>query len=71
MSCRPDHKVLRQFKRNIVINIAAPHHPVGSAIQADSWNKAACRNLPTRVTRVAFTVAVNGALQSFDNFGRG
>ena len=71
MSCRPDHKVLRQFKRNIVINIAAPHHPVGSAIQADSWNKAVCQNLPKRVTWVAFTFAVNGALQSFDNFGRG
>ena len=71
MSCRPDHKVLRQFKRNIVINIAAPHHPVVPAIQADSWNKAVCQNLPKRVTLVAFTVAVNGALQSFDNFGRG
>ena len=71
MSCRPDHKVLRQFKRNIVINIAAPHHPVGPALQADSWNKAVCQNLPKRVTWVALGVAVNGALQRFDNFGRG
>ena len=71
MGCRPDHKVLRQFKRNTVINIAAPDHPVGPAIQADSWNKAACQNLPTRATWVAFTFVVNGALQSFDICGRG
>lgn len=71
MSCRQDHKVLRQFKRNIVINIAAPHHPVGPALQADSWNKAVCQNLPKRVTWVALGAAVNGALQRFDNFGRG
>ena len=71
MSCRPDHKVLRQFKRNIVINIAAPHHPVGPALKADSWNKAVCQNLPKRVTWVALGAAVNGALQRFDNFGRG
>ena len=71
MGCRPDHKVLRQFKRNIVINIAAPHHPVGPALQADSWNKAVCQNLPKRVTWVALGAAVNGALQRFDNFGRG
>lgn len=71
MSCRPDHKVLRQFKRNIVINIAAAHHPVGPALQADSWNKAVCQNLPKRVTWVALGAAVNGALQRFDNFGRG
>ena len=71
MSCRPDHKVLRQFKRNIVINIAAPHHPVGPALQADSWNKAVCQNLPKRVTWVALGAAVIGALQRFDNFGRG
>ena len=71
MGCRPDHKVLRQFKRNIVINIAAPHHPVGPALQADSWNKAVCQNLPKRVTWVALGAAVIGALQRFDNFGRG
>ena len=71
MSCRPDHKVLRQFKRNIVINIAAPHHPVGPALQADSWNKAVCQNLPKRVTWVALGAAVTGSLQRFDNFGRG
>ena len=71
MGCRPDHKVLRQFKRNIVINIAAPDHPVGPAIMADSWNKAACHNLPTLVTLVAFTFAVNGALTTFDIFERG
>ena len=71
MSRRPDHKMLRQFKRNIVINIAAPHHAVGPALQADSWNKAVCQNLPKRVTWVALGAAVNGALQRFDNFGRG
>ena len=71
MGCRPDHKVLRQFTQNIVINIAAPDHPVGPTIQADSWNKAACQNLPTRVTLVAFTFAVNGALTTFDIFERG
>ena len=71
MSCRADHKVLRQFKRNIVINFAAPDHSVGPGIQANRWNNAACQNSPTRVTWVAFTFAVNGALTTFDNFERG
>ena len=71
MSCRLDHKALRQFKRNIVIDMAASDHPVGPSIQADSWNKAAYENLSTRVTWVALGVAVTGALKTFDNFGRG